>query len=77
MVAGAISNVAVEDRNNLTSYRVIHHYLQSRGLQRRLIGENLEQIRGAVRDAVCCHFQNKDMPRTIRLRIVKDEVMTV
>lgn len=40
-------------------------------------GENLDEIRAAVRDAVRCHFEDKDMPLMIRLHIVKDEVMAV
>ncbi|MGQ9496743.1 MAG: 2-oxoisovalerate dehydrogenase [Desulfotomaculales bacterium] len=40
-------------------------------------GENLDEIRAAVRDAVRCHFEDKDLPRMIRLHIVKDEVMAV
>ncbi|MDH7577597.1 MAG: 2-oxoisovalerate dehydrogenase [Bacillota bacterium] len=40
-------------------------------------GENLDEIRAAVREAVRCHFEDKDMPRMIRLHIVKDEVMAV
>lgn len=40
-------------------------------------GEALDEIRSNVRDAVRCHFRDKDMPRVIRLHIVKDEVMAV
>lgn len=40
-------------------------------------GEDLDEIRSNVRDAVRCHFEDKDMPRVIRLHIVKDEVMAV
>ncbi|MGB9805043.1 2-oxoisovalerate dehydrogenase [Desulfofundulus sp.] len=40
-------------------------------------GENLDEIRVVVRDAVRCHFEDKDMPRLIRLHIVKDEVIAV
>ncbi len=40
-------------------------------------GENLSEIREAVRDAVRCHFEQKDLPRVIRLHIVKDEVIAV
>ena len=38
-------------------------------------GDTLEDIRTMVRDAVQCHFDEKDRPRLIRLHIVKDEVM--
>jgi hypothetical protein len=37
--------------------------------------DTLEGIRTMVRDAVQCHFDEKDRPRLIRLHIVKDEVM--
>jgi len=37
----------------------------------------VDEIRVAVRDAVCCHFDEKDRPRMIRLHFVKDEVMAV
>ena len=35
----------------------------------------LEQLREAVRDAVRCHFEEADRPKTIRLRLVHDEVI--
>jgi hypothetical protein len=38
-------------------------------------GEDLNELRSNVRDAVRCHFEDKDMPRVIRLHIVKDEVI--
>ena len=37
--------------------------------------DTLEDIRTMVRDAVQCHFEEKDRPRLIRLHIVRDEVM--
>jgi len=40
-------------------------------------GESVDEIRVAVRDAVYCHFEDRDMPRMIRLHFVKDEVMAV
>lgn len=40
-------------------------------------GEDLDEVRAAVRDAVRCHFKEKDMPRIIRLHIVKEEVMAL
>jgi len=40
-------------------------------------GESLEEIRTAVRDAVHCHFEDTNMPKIIRLHIVKDEVIAV
>jgi predicted RNase H-like HicB family nuclease len=40
-------------------------------------GENLEELKEAIKDAVKCHFEEKDMPHVIRIHIVKDEVITV
>lgn len=37
----------------------------------------LGRIRAAVRNAVRCHFEDKDLPRMIRLHIVRNEVMAV
>ncbi|MFB0563063.1 MAG: 2-oxoisovalerate dehydrogenase [Candidatus Lokiarchaeia archaeon] len=39
--------------------------------------EDLKELREAVRDAVRCHFEEEQMPRIIRLHMVKDEVITV
>lgn len=36
-----------------------------------------EALRGQVRDAVLCHFEDKDRPRMIRLHFVKEEVITI
>ncbi|MDI6711031.1 MAG: hypothetical protein QMC81_10985 [Thermoanaerobacterales bacterium] len=40
-------------------------------------GDSLDDLREAVRDAVRCHFDEKDLPRFIRLHFVKDEVIAV
>jgi len=40
-------------------------------------GETLEELKEALRDAVKCHFEEKDMPQMIRLHMVKDEVIAV
>ena len=40
-------------------------------------GDTLEDLREAVRDAVRCHFDEKDMPRIIRLHFVKEEVIAI
>ncbi len=37
--------------------------------------DTLEAIRSLVKDAVQCHFDERDRPKLIRLHIVKDEVM--
>jgi len=38
--------------------------------------ETLEELREMVRDAVRCHFDEDDLPRVIRLHLVKEEVLT-
>jgi len=40
-------------------------------------GETLEELKGNIRDAVKCHFDEKDRPRVARLHMVKDEVMAL
>ncbi|MFQ5852865.1 MAG: 2-oxoisovalerate dehydrogenase [Candidatus Binatia bacterium] len=40
-------------------------------------GDTLEELKEMVRDAVCCHFDEDDRPRLIRLHLVKDEVIPV
>ena len=37
--------------------------------------DNLESLRGQVRDAVRCHFEEGQGPRVIRLHFVRDEVI--
>lgn len=39
--------------------------------------ENLEELKRAIKDAVKCHFADKDAPHLIRIHIVKDEVIPV
>ncbi len=38
---------------------------------------DLEELRVNVRDAVRCHFEENDLPKIIRLQMVKDEILTV
>jgi len=38
-------------------------------------GETVEELRQMVRDAVRCHFDAGEMPRAIRLRWLKVEVL--
>jgi hypothetical protein len=38
--------------------------------------ESMEELREMIRDAVRCHFDSADLPPTIRLRHVRDEVIT-
>ncbi len=37
--------------------------------------DTLEEMRAMVRDAVCCHFDEGERARVIRLHLVKDEVI--
>lgn len=38
-------------------------------------GETLEETKENIKEAVECHFEEGEMPRLIRLHIVKDELM--
>jgi len=38
---------------------------------------NFEELKDMLRDAVRCHFEEKDLPLMIRLHFVKDEVIAV
>jgi predicted RNase H-like HicB family nuclease len=40
-------------------------------------GETLEVVKENVREAVRCHFEDKEQPRVVRLHYVKDEVIAV
>jgi hypothetical protein len=37
----------------------------------------MEELRKNVREAVECHFESDQMPRLIRLQMVKEEVIAV
>jgi hypothetical protein len=39
--------------------------------------ETMDELKDMVRDAVRCHFDDKNAPAVIRLHIVKDEVISV
>ncbi len=39
--------------------------------------DSLEELKEAVRDAVSCHFEEKDRPKLLRLHLVRDEVVPV
>jgi len=39
--------------------------------------ETLDELKENVKDAVKCHFDEKEIPRIVRLHIVKDEVITI
>jgi predicted RNase H-like HicB family nuclease len=40
-------------------------------------GQNLDDLRQNIRDAVVCHFDEGKRPRAIRLHFVRDEVISV
>ena len=40
-------------------------------------GEDWNDLKAMVRDAVRCHFHDEDMPRVIRLHLVKVEAIAV
>jgi predicted RNase H-like HicB family nuclease len=40
-------------------------------------GETLEELKENVKDAIKCHFDVEDIPRIVRLHIVKDEVIAI
>ncbi len=40
-------------------------------------GETLDELKENVKDAIKCHFDEKEIPRIVRLHIVKDEVITI
>ncbi len=39
--------------------------------------DTIEKLKEEVRDAVRCHFDEKDIPYVVRLHMVKEEVITV
>jgi hypothetical protein len=54
------------------------------GYEARAIGfsiyteaETLEDLRKLVRDAVQCHFDENEMPKIVRLHLVRDEVIAL
>ena len=38
---------------------------------------NIEDLKNEIRDAVRCHFEDDEMPKIIRLHMVKEETMTL
>lgn len=40
-------------------------------------GENLKELKKAIIDAVKCHFEEKQIPKIVRLHMVKEEVISV
>ncbi|MGH9075123.1 MAG: 2-oxoisovalerate dehydrogenase [Acidimicrobiales bacterium] len=39
--------------------------------------DSLVELREMVRDAVTCHFDERDRPRVVRLHLVRDELLAV
>jgi len=39
--------------------------------------ETVKKLKEEIKDAVKCHFEEKDMPCIIRIHLVKDEVIAV
>lgn len=39
--------------------------------------DTLEEMKQAVADAVRCHFEEAEMPRIVRLHLVKEEVIAL
>ena len=40
-------------------------------------GETIGEVKENIKDAVKCHFNEKALPRIIRLHMVKDEAMAL
>ena len=40
-------------------------------------GDSIAKLKKHVQEATRCHFEQEEMPRTIRLRMVRDEVIPV
>ena len=39
--------------------------------------DDLDSLRGMVRDAVVCHFDEDERPKVVRLHLVRDELLAV
>lgn len=39
--------------------------------------ENLQTLKENIKDAVKCHFEEKEMPHLIRMHMVKDEMVAI
>jgi hypothetical protein len=40
-------------------------------------GEDLDDLKSQIKEAVNCHFEENDMPKMVRLHFVKDEVFAI
>jgi predicted RNase H-like HicB family nuclease len=39
--------------------------------------ETLDELKETIRDAVQCHFEESELPKIIRLHVVRDEVFAL
>jgi len=39
--------------------------------------DTLDELRKNIRDAVCCHFDQEQRPKVVRLHFVSEEVITL
>jgi hypothetical protein len=40
-------------------------------------GDDMDDLKANIRDAVQCHFDEGNVPKIIRLHLVKEEIITV
>ncbi|MFY7734995.1 MAG: 2-oxoisovalerate dehydrogenase [Bacteroidia bacterium] len=40
-------------------------------------GEDLEDLKVQIKEAINCHFEENNMPKMVRLHFVKDEVFAI
>ena len=53
--------------------------LEARALDYSIYTEakDMESLKESIKDAVLCHFDKVNMPKLIRLHVVKDELITM
>jgi hypothetical protein len=39
--------------------------------------DSLDDLKAEIKDAVLCHFEDSDMPKVIRLHMVKEETLVL
>lgn len=40
-------------------------------------GEDLEDLKNQIKEAINCHFEENKMPKMVRLHFVKDEIFAI
>ncbi len=40
-------------------------------------GDTLEEVKSNIKEAVECHYEEENLPKLLRLHIVKDELMVL